>query len=203
MNSVFSWISHYGYAGLFCLLMLGIVGLPVPDETLLMFCGYLIWKGRLHPAATFFAGLSGSACGISLSYVLGRTYGHKVAFRYGKYIGLTSERLGRVHRWFYRMGSWLLAVGYFIPGVRHCSALVAGMSELHYPTFALFAYSGAALWVTCFLSLGFLVGENWQHAAALVDRYALLLSALAVVLLVIWWIVRGKSKNRRRNALQK
>ena len=135
-----------------------------------MFCGYLIWKGRLHPAATFFAGLSGSACGISLSYVLGRTYGHKMAYRYGKYIGLTSERLGRVHRWFYRMGSWLLAVGYFIPGVRHCSALVAGMSELHYPTFALFAYSGAALWVTCFLSLGFLVGENWQHAAALVDR---------------------------------
>ncbi len=203
MNSVFSWISQYGYAGLFCLLMLGIVGLPVPDETLLMFCGYLIWKGRLHPIVTFFAGLSGSACGISLSYVLGRTYGHKVAYRYGKYVGLTSERLEQVHRWFDRMGSWLLAAGYFIPGVRHCSALVAGMSEVRYLNFALFAYSGAALWVASFLSLGFLVGENWQHVSALVDRYALLLTALVVTLFGIWWIAKGKSKDRQRNAVQK
>ena len=203
MQSVFHWISQYGYAGLFCLLMLGIVGLPIPDETLLMFCGYLVWKGRLHPVTTFFAGLSGSACGISLSYLLGRTYGHKVAYRYGKYVGLTSERLERVHRWFDRIGSWLLAAGYFIPGVRHCSALVAGMSELRYLTFAMFAYSGAAVWVASFLSLGFLVGENWQHAAALIDRYALILSALAAILIAAWWIVSVKSKNRRRNALQK
>lgn len=193
MQSVFHWISQCGYAGLFCLLMLGIVGLPIPDETLLMFCGYLIWKGRLHPVATFFSGLSGSSCGISLSYLLGRTYGHKMVYRYGSFIGLDSERLARMHRWFDRIGSWLLAAGYFIPGVRHCSALVAGMSELHYLTFALFAYSGAAIWVAFFLSLGFLVGENWQKAAVLIDRYALLLSALAVLIIAVW-LVRRKLK---------
>ncbi len=182
--------------------MLGIVGLPVPDETLLMFCGYLIWRGRLHPVATFCAGLGGSACGISLSYFLGRTFGHRVANRYGKYVGLTSERLERVHRWFDRMGSWLLAAGYFIPGVRHCSALVAGMSELRYLTFALFAYSGAALWVASFLSLGFLVGENWQQASALVDRYALLLSIGAVFLVAAWWIIRKKWEDRQQNRVE-
>jgi membrane protein DedA with SNARE-associated domain len=41
------WIAHYGYAGLFTLLLLGIVGLPVPDETLLVYAGYLIGKGEL------------------------------------------------------------------------------------------------------------------------------------------------------------
>ena len=33
-QSILAWISQYGYFAIFFLLMLGIVGLPVPDETL-------------------------------------------------------------------------------------------------------------------------------------------------------------------------
>ena len=200
MESLFSdasvWISHYGYAGLFCLLMFGIVGLPVPDETLLMFCGYLIWKGRLHPAGTFLAGFAGSLCGISFSYLLGRTYGFKVVHRYGRYIGVTQQRLDRVQQWFSRLGAWLLAIGYFIPGVRHFSALVAGMTELPWPVFALFAYSGAALWVATFLSIGYAVGDSWQQTAQLLHRYALLATVAAILLGVVFWLFRRRAKNR-------
>jgi membrane protein DedA with SNARE-associated domain len=32
MATIMHWIAHYGYLALFGLLMLGIVGLPVPDE---------------------------------------------------------------------------------------------------------------------------------------------------------------------------
>ena len=51
MEAVFGWISTYGYAGIFFALVLGIVGLPIPDETVMVFCGYLISTGRLHPVA--------------------------------------------------------------------------------------------------------------------------------------------------------
>ena len=45
------WIAQYGYLAIFVLLMLGIIGLPVPDETILLFAGYLSFKGdlRLEP----------------------------------------------------------------------------------------------------------------------------------------------------------
>lgn len=189
MNSVLAWVSHYGYAGLFTLLMLGIVGLPVPDETLLVFCGYLISKGRLHPAWTFIAGLCGSACGITLSYLIGRTLGHGAVLRFGKYVGLTQTRLGRVHRWFERIGEWLLAIGYFIPGVRHFTAIVAGTSELEYRNFAAFAYTGAAVWVATFLCVGYIVGENWQAAMHLVQRYTLaFVLGVVVFVLIAWWM---------------
>ena len=200
MESVFSdastWITQYGYAGLFCLLMLGIVGLPVPDETLLMFCGYLIWKGRLHPASTFFAGFAGSLSGISISYLLGRTYGSTVVHRYGRFIGLTERRLDRVHRWFSKLGAWLLAVGYFIPGVRHFSALVAGMTGLPWPIFALFAYTGAAVWVATFLSIGYAVGDRWQQTAALLNRYAVFATLASITLGLVFWLVRRSLGNR-------
>jgi membrane protein DedA with SNARE-associated domain len=44
MDVIFSWIAQYGYVALLGLLMLGIVGLPIPDETLLTFAGYLVFK---------------------------------------------------------------------------------------------------------------------------------------------------------------
>jgi membrane protein DedA with SNARE-associated domain len=195
METLLAWLSQYGYAGLFALLVLGIVGLPVPDETLLAFSGYLISRGKFHPVFAFAAAFAGSVCGISLSYLIGRTAGHTAALRYGKFVHLTEARLARVHLWFDRIGEWVLAVGYFIPGVRHFTALVAGMSKLEYRKFALFAYTGAAVWVSTFLSLGYLVGENWQAAMHLVQRYTV--AALAVVGVfasAVWWMRKRQAK---------
>ena len=59
MSHVFAWIAQYGYGAIFLLLMLGVVGLPVPDETLLVYCGYLISKGVMHPAGAFLRGAGG------------------------------------------------------------------------------------------------------------------------------------------------
>lgn len=197
MDAVFVWISRYGYAGLFALLMFGIVGLPVPDETLLVFCGYLIWKGNFHLFPAFLAGFAGSICGISISYLLGRTCGHLVISRYGRFIGLTPDRLDSVHRWFDRLGGWLLAIGYFIPGVRHFTALVAGTAGLDWPAFALFAYSGAVFWVGTFLALGYVMGEKWQESSATFHKYALAAFAVVVVSGLVVWLFRRRIVSSR------
>ena len=55
METGIHWIEQYGYAGLFVLLMLGVLGLPVSDETLLVFAGYLSAKGTLRVAPAFIA----------------------------------------------------------------------------------------------------------------------------------------------------
>ncbi len=65
------WIAQYGYLGIFSLLVLGIVGLPVPDETLLTLAGYLVYRGQLLLIPTVLAALLGSLCGITLSYSSG------------------------------------------------------------------------------------------------------------------------------------
>ena len=198
MDWLFEWLSQYGYAGLFAGLLFGILGLPIPDETLLVFCGYLIYRGRLDFTAAFLAGFAGSLCGITLSFYLGRTLGRKVALRYGKYIRLTPEHLDQVDRWFDRIGAWSLSIGYFIPGVRHFTALVAGMGRMRYFTFALFAYSGAAVWVALFLTLGYVFGDRWENTSALVHRYTLIATAVgAVVVAAIWLRRRMSSRNQR------
>jgi membrane protein DedA with SNARE-associated domain len=199
MDSLYTWISHYGYAGLFVLLVLGIVGLPVPDETLLVFSGYLISKGTLHPAWTFLSGLSGSMSGISVSYLIGRGFGHRFVERYGRYVHLTPERIDSVNHWFHRIGHWLLTIGYFIPGVRHFTAFVAGMSRLEYRTFAAFAYPGAAVWVGSFLTLGYFLGENWQTTFARLHHYLVAITIVVGVSVgAVWWLRKKGVKPLKR-----
>jgi membrane protein DedA with SNARE-associated domain len=197
MDWLFEWLSQYGYVGLFAGLLFGILGLPIPDETLLVFCGYLVYQGRLDFTTAFLAGFAGSLCGITLSFYLGRSLGRKVVLRYGKHLRLTPAHLDQVDRWFDRTGAWSLSIGYFIVGVRHFTALVAGMGRMRYFTFALFAYSGAAVWVAAFLALGYAFGDSWEHTSALVHRYTLIATGLgAAVAAVIW--VRRRILQRRR-----
>jgi len=200
MEGVFGWVAAHGYGALYLLLALGVVGLPIPDETLLVFTGYLIFRGSLHPAGAFVAAVAGAWTGISGSYLLGRTLGLGVVHRYGKYIRLTEARLARVHRWFEHAGHWTLVFGYYIAGVRHFTAVVAGTSKLEYPTFIAYAWSGGAVWVTTFLTLGYFLGENWRQVAELVHRYVVYASVVVIAAGIVWYFRWVKLRKRRPTA---
>ena len=166
---VLAWIAQYGYLAIFSLLVLGIVGLPVPDETLLTFTGYLVFRGHLSPPLAFLSAFAGSTCGITLSYTLGRTFGIALIHRYGRYLRITGDRVEKAHAWFRRAGHWSLTIGYFIPGVRHFTAYAAGMSELEYPTFALFAYAGALV-EDCVIMDNCDIGRRAKVRGAILDK---------------------------------
>jgi membrane protein DedA with SNARE-associated domain len=194
------WISAHGYWGIFFLLMLGIFGLPIPDEPLLVLSGYLISRGKLHPAGVFLASFCGSAVGISVSYLLGRQLGLRVISHYGNLVGLSQEKLDRVHSWFRGMGHWVLVFGYFMPGVRHITALVAGISSLELAPFILFAYSGALLWVSTFLSVGYFFADDWDRISeAIHDNLIVALCIVAAAGLA--YVFARRLMNRRRRAL--
>jgi membrane protein DedA with SNARE-associated domain len=187
------WIIHYGYFGLFSLLMLGIIGLPVPDETLLTFAGYLIYKHQLHYIFTLLAAYLGSICGISISFLLGHSLGLWLIRKYGKYVFITPEKIDHVHSWFQRYGKWGLVIGYFMPGVRHLTAYVAGASKLEYPTFALYAYSGGLIWASTFVYLGYALGNEWQKVLGRIHQHAVIGTVVIIVVFVVLWFLKKKA----------
>jgi membrane protein DedA with SNARE-associated domain len=181
MAFMFDWIAHYGYAGLFALLMLGIVGVPVPDETLLLFTGYLIFTQELQPVPAFFAAFLGSICGISVSYTLGRTLGFYLITRLGRYVHFEPEKIEHVRAWYEHKGKYALIIGYFIPGIRHLAAYVAGSSKLPLPIFATFASLGAILWTGSFVTIGYMLGDEWTRLSASIHQYALIVAGGVIV----------------------
>ncbi len=192
-----AYISRYGYSGMFGLLLLGIVGIPVPDETLLATAGFLIRRGELRPGPTILTALGGSMCGLTVSYIIGRTVGHRLLHSYGGWFHLTEESLARFHRWYARAGRWSLTFGYFIPGFRHLTAIASGMSGLPWHTFGLFAYAGATLWVVVVLLVGYEVGQQWGRTSQAVHR-AILLAVLGAVLIMGSALLVRFVRRRRR-----
>jgi membrane protein DedA with SNARE-associated domain len=189
VESVLGWVAHYGYVGIFGLLMLGIVGVPVPDETLLVFAGYLIFKHELEPLPTFAAGFLGSICGITVSYALGRMLGLYVVTRLGRFLHVEPAHLDQVRTWYEGKGKYGLVISYFIPGIRHLAAYVAGSSRLPLPVFAAFAYLGGLLWSSSFISIGYVLGDEWEQMSASIHRYLLIGAGVITVVIAICFIL--------------
>lgn len=167
--------------------MLGIIGLPIPDETLLTFAGYLVFKNVLQLQYALLAAFLGSASGISVSYEIGRRYGLTLLNALHLH-SFSEEKLASAEAWYRRFGKWALVVGYFVPGFRHFTAFAAGVSGLRYRTFGLFAYTGALIWSATFILLGKLVGEEWKTFSEGI-RSKLLLGVGIVVLVLIAVVV--------------
>lgn len=199
------WLLHWGSFSLFILLALGIIALPVPDESLMVLAGILMKKGSLQIVPTLLATYGGSMAGITVSYLIGRIAGSPIIHKYGSYIGLTEPKLQKVHTWFESYGKWTLSFGYFIPGIRHFTGLAAGMSDLSYPVFALFAYGGAIIWTSVFLGIGFFLGEYWytivSFAEERVDQAMFVFMMVALIIAIVIGIKVYKKSNG--NSLKK
>lgn len=194
---VFQWVTNYGYEALFLLLMVGIVGIPIPDETLLVFSGYLISRGSFHPLQTLSVAVCGSWCGISLSYWIGRTAGLGVVHKFGRVLRVSDSHLQKVHAWFDRRGHWALFLGYYIAGVRHLTAIVAGASGLSFGSFVAYAWTGGLCWAAAFLTLGYYIGADWRRIAELVHRDLLIASLVVLGVAAVYALFVWKRKSRR------
>jgi membrane protein DedA with SNARE-associated domain len=165
-QAVIQWITEYGYFGIFFLLVFGIVGLPIPDEWLLVISGYLAFKEILQPVPTLAIAAIGSAAGLTSSYVLGRSSSNFILRRCGRWLAIDDEKLLRTQHWFHDLGRWVLVIGPFIPGVRNVMGYAAGVSKLRLPVFMRFAYLGALISSTTFVGFGYLMGRhvNWNYS---------------------------------------
>ncbi len=191
------WISRYGLQAIFGLQVLGIVGLPVPDELMLTLAGTLVRAGRLPAAGTLVAAACGAMTGITVSYLAGRYIG-LAALR--KVVHIPDEPLRRVERWFHRSGGWLLTFGYFIPGVRHVTAIAAGSSGLGYGTFAAFAYPGAVFWSSFFVTTGYVLGDRWRSAFQAIAGNVRLAGVVAAAAYGLYLAFVAARWYRRRNS---
>jgi membrane protein DedA with SNARE-associated domain len=165
-QAVIQWITNYGYFGIFFLLIFGIIGLPIPDEWLLVLAGYLAFKEVLGLFPTLVIAAIGTASGLTVSYVLGRTSSNFLVRRYGRWLSIDEDKILRTQLWFQKLGRWVLLVGPFIPGVRNLMGYVAGAAKLRLPIFARFAYAGSVISSTTFVTFGYIAGPhvNWNYS---------------------------------------
>jgi membrane protein DedA with SNARE-associated domain len=153
-------IMEYGYLAMFVLLAVGIIGLPVPVGVLMTFIGYLALSNWFSLGMALIVCFTGTMAGMIISYLLGKKLGKPFLFRYGKWVKLSPSRLERAEKWFLRYGLWTVFLGYYVPGVRHFTCYLAGVSGIKFGRYFICASLGALLWCATFLLLGYFLGDS-------------------------------------------
>jgi membrane protein DedA with SNARE-associated domain len=199
--SVFgAYISDYGYLALFGLFFLGILGMPLPEATLLAFAGFLVSSGQLDFWPTLLVCYAGSITAMTVAYWIGRVLGFSLIERYGKRLGFVYGVYLKTASWFERFGKWALPIGYFFTGIRQFTAYFAGITRLPFPTFLLYTYTGGFIWSLLYVVLGWQLGERWEVAYNWVSQYRsyFALVVLVIVFLVVYLYQRGILKKPKR-----
>ena len=197
-QTIIHWITLHGYGIIFMLLALGIFGLPLPNDLILASVGYLIFKGRLHPLPAVAVAFLGSMCGMAVNYAIGRTFGLFVVHKFGRLLHVTDEQINRMHEWFQHSGKWALVYGYFLPGVRHVTAFVAGTSRMTFREFIVFSSIGGVLWSSTFILLGYFLEERWSRETARIHHILEIGTLIAIAIAGIYFIQQRIRKRREQ-----
>ncbi len=196
IHMITHWIAVHGYGVIFVLFALDIFGLPLPNDWLLAYLGFLIFKGKLLPLPTVAAAVAGAICGMTINYALGRTFGLYIVHKFGRLLHVTDGQLDRLHNWFERTGRWGLLFGYYLPGVRHLTAFVAGTSRMSFTEFVVYGYTGGFLWSCTFIALGYFLEDRWSHETKRI-HHVLEIGSLAVLAVAGLYFLRQWIKKRK------
>ncbi len=155
-------IDASGYPGVFLLMAMESMVLPVPSEAVMPFAGFLVASHRFAMAGVAVASTLGSIAGSLLSYWIGRSAGMPFVNKWGKYVLLNRHDLEVTEAFFKKRGPIAILVCRFVPVVRHLISIPAGTGRMRLPLFLAYTILGAGLW-NCFLAFcGLRLKQNWE-----------------------------------------
>jgi membrane protein DedA with SNARE-associated domain len=189
-------VDKLGYPGLFLVMVLGNLGVPVGTELVVPAAGALAATGHLSSVwlAALVATL-GEVVGGTILYSIGYAGGEPFVARFGRYIKVDEKKLAVFHRFYERHGNATVFVCRFLPFVRGIAALPAGVSRMPKRFFLAYTAAGSAVFCFGLAYIGSLFGRHFDEISPTIHRFSTLaigLAAAAVLGVVVYQIVRAR-----------
>lgn len=177
---MYDWIlelmEQYGYVSIAFIIAVENLFPPIPSELILTFGGFLTTETNLSVIGVIIASTVGSIAGAIILYFLGRLFNidflRRIVERYGRILRVKTEDLDRADAWFTRFGYWTVFFCRMVPILRSLISIPAGMAKLNFGLFLLFTTLGTLIWNSVLVSLGALLGENWEKIVHYMDVYS-------------------------------
>jgi len=176
-------VYSFGYPGVFVLMVLSNVYLPIPSQLVLPLSGFLVGQERFSFLLVLMASTVGALVGTLMLYVPGRLLGEeplrRFLKRYGRFVHVNESDLDKASGWFEQHGGQAVLIGRLVPGVGSLISVPAGIEQMPLWRFVTYTILGNGLYNTVLVGLGWWLGSQWE----IVERYAPIAeyAALAVV----------------------
>jgi len=155
-------IHQFPYLGLFLLLVLGTLGLPFPEDGILLLSGFLTAHHVIRPLPAFLVVYSGLLMTDFLLYSVGKKYGRMLVEHERFHKIITEDRLAKLEKKFKKWGALLVFFGRHLLGLRAQIFLVAGVTRMSWKKFLIVDGTSALFTITLWGGLGYLGGNSIQ-----------------------------------------
>jgi membrane protein DedA with SNARE-associated domain len=191
-------IDAWGYAAIFLIVVLGNLGLPIPEETVLTVGGYLAWQGHLRLPVVVLVAIVSAITGDNIGYWLGRSYGQRILDRL---TAAAPERADHARAFILRYGSMAVFAARFVAGLRFMAGPLAGSTGLSPGRFFTANVLGAIVYVPIIVGAGYAIGYGLGDSIERLRREAgyaegIVLGALALAAIVAWIVLARRARRR-------
>lgn len=196
-RSIVEAINYYGHLGLFLLMVLENLGLPLPTEFGFVAGQSMVIAGRASYASIFFVALFGKTTGSILTYFIGKYFADKI-----RGIHERSSRLKRAQetfaRWMEKYGNFAVFISRIVGYVRPWSSYLAGIGEIKFVPFIIYNVLGSAVIIALSMAALGLVVELWYQYGFL-RSYIIVASLLSFFGFWIYLAIYSKFKKKKKN----
>jgi membrane protein DedA with SNARE-associated domain len=198
----FGWVEAWGYAGIFLLMAMESSIIPVPSEIVMPPAAFWAAQGRMTFPGVVLAGTLGSLFGSVLNYYVAGWIGLPLLERYGKFAGISPQKLAAAQDWVKKYGIPGIFLARLLPVIRHLISIPAGILRMPLAGFGAATALGAGLW--CFVLSWFgseVIGSHPELLQSPEAMIAVIKAKLAwfvvaaVVLSVLYLLSHKKLRN--------
>jgi membrane protein DedA with SNARE-associated domain len=160
---VSTYVQHFSYAGLFLVLILCGLGLPVPEDLALLAGGFMVYRGTTAYPWTLIVAFVGVVVGDNSLFFLGRRFGAGL-LSYLEVVRPNSQgRIDRLKEFMRRHGHLAIFYARFLAGARALVYVTAGSVGFDFSRFFIYDTLGALISVPIAVTLGYVFGAQIEH----------------------------------------
>jgi len=182
-EEVVHFITRYGYTAIFILVFLQEIGMPnpIPNELLLMFSGYLSFKGFLYFPFVIFTIISADFIGTNILYVIFYNAGIYLIRKKPKWFPLSDKTIDRLTKKISEGGKFNIFLFRVTPFTRGYTSVITGLLRIKPGIFLPIALISAATWATIYVIAGYIIGPSWNMFTKNIGSFKYIMLAVLVV----------------------
>lgn len=186
-----STLGLYGPPALFCVLLVGAIGVPTPGSLLLLVAGSFVEQGEMGLWPVLALGFAGSVVGDQIGYALGRWGGRRLSRRLSRWVG-GEQRLRSAEDWLKRRGGLAVFLSrWLLSPLGSVVNITAGLTGYPWPRFLLYDLLGEALWVVIYVLLGKFFSDRVEEMSEMLGDFTWAFAGLLLATLLGWYLLRN------------
>ncbi len=204
-TAITQFLDAYGLIAIFVVMLLKEIGIPVPipGDLIMLAAAAQAAIGKIDLLQAFGAILLAMVVGAWIQYLLVRLLGRPFLYRFGRYVGLTEERLDRVAETIRRGGVPAISVSLVTPGVRIATVPACGLAELPYRSFFTGVIVGSGVFLALHFVIGYVGGPLVNAVMSVINMPMLaLIVAFFLVGLAGWMLIRRRKQGETVTAVE-